>query len=71
MGKQHSVFYCRFQQRFDAVYEKAACPRSLLRRVKTNANRLGFKAVFAQEFEWFNFAGYTFFFITVLIIFKT
>jgi glutamine synthetase len=41
----------------DAVYEKAACPRSLLRRVKNECELLGFKAVFAQEFEWFNFAG--------------
>lgn len=31
------------------------CPRSILRRVSSKANALGFTANFANEFEWFNF----------------
>lgn len=31
------------------------CPRSLLKQVKDRANKMGYQAVFAQEFEWFNF----------------
>ena len=35
----------------------AACPRSLLKRIKKEANDLGFLPIFSQEFEWFNFLG--------------
>ncbi|ASZ12649.1 glutamine synthetase family protein [Chitinophaga pendula] len=34
----------------------AICPRQLLRRVLGEAERMGYAPVFAQEFEWFNFA---------------
>ncbi len=33
----------------------AVCPRNLLKTVRDQAVELGYKAVFAQEFEWFNF----------------
>jgi glutamine synthetase len=33
----------------------SVCPRQLLKTVAAQAERLGFKAVFSQEFEWFNF----------------
>lgn len=36
---------------------RAACPRSLLKRVRQKANEMGFQAVFSEEFEWFNFLG--------------
>ena len=32
------------------------CPRSLLKNVNAKASEMGFKALFSQEFEWFNFA---------------
>ncbi len=35
----------------------AACPRSLLKRVRQKANEMGFQPVFSEEFEWFNFLG--------------
>ncbi|MFV0377030.1 MAG: glutamine synthetase family protein [Mangrovibacterium sp.] len=35
----------------------AACPRSLLKSIRQQCSDMGFKAVFAQEFEWFNFIG--------------
>ncbi len=41
----------------DETYARAACPRSLLKRVNEQCRTMGFKAVFAQEFEWFNFKG--------------
>ncbi len=41
----------------DTKYEKAACPRSLLKSIKKECEDLGFSAIFAQEFEWFNFSG--------------
>ncbi len=31
------------------------CPRTLLRKVKAESEKLGFKPFFGQEFEWFNF----------------
>lgn len=31
------------------------CPRQLLRKVKAEAEEMGFKAMYSQEFEWFNF----------------
>ncbi|HEX5036944.1 MAG TPA: glutamine synthetase family protein [bacterium] len=31
------------------------CPRSLLKKVRDEAGRMGYAAVFAEEFEWFNF----------------
>jgi glutamine synthetase len=31
------------------------CPRQLLRKIKGEAEKEGFKATFSQEFEWFNF----------------
>ncbi len=33
----------------------AICPRQLLKKVTAEAEGMGFSAVFAQEFEWFNF----------------
>lgn len=35
----------------------AACPRNLLRKVRMQANEMGYTPVFSQEFEWFNFLG--------------
>jgi len=32
------------------------CPRQLLKKVNAQAGKMGFSAVFSQEFEWFNFA---------------
>ncbi|MAE87375.1 MAG: glutamine synthetase [Flammeovirgaceae bacterium] len=32
-----------------------ACPRSLLKKVIKKAENMGFKPIFAEEFEWFNF----------------
>jgi glutamine synthetase len=34
-----------------------ACPRSLLKKIRSQATEMGYRAVFAQEFEWFNFIG--------------
>lgn len=31
------------------------CPRNLLKTVQARAEKAGYKAVFSQEFEWFNF----------------
>ncbi|MFZ4713239.1 MAG: glutamine synthetase family protein [Bacteriovoracaceae bacterium] len=31
------------------------CPRNLLKKVKAECNKMGFKPSFGQEFEWFNF----------------
>ena len=31
------------------------CPRNLLKKVKAESEKLGFKPFFGQEFEWFNF----------------
>ncbi|MEM1137727.1 MAG: glutamine synthetase [Bacteroidota bacterium] len=31
------------------------CPRSLLKQVLSKAEKMGFKPLFSQEFEWFNF----------------
>jgi len=39
------------------VYAKTTCSRSLLKRVAAECENMGFKAMFAQEFEWFNFKG--------------
>lgn len=33
----------------------AVCPRNLLKTIRNRAEKLGFEAIFAQEFEWFNF----------------
>lgn len=33
----------------------AACPRTLLKQVIQECDNLGFKGLFAKEFEWFNF----------------
>jgi len=40
---------------FDHQSENPACPRTLLKSIRTQATGLGYTAVFAQEFEWFNF----------------
>lgn len=34
----------------------AICPRQLLKKIKTEAENLGFQPYFSQEFEWFNFS---------------
>ena len=43
----------------DFVDEKegplGVCPRSLLKTVKAKAEKMGYRAFFSQEFEWFNF----------------
>lgn len=31
------------------------CPRQLLKKIKLKAEKMGYKALFSQEFEWFNF----------------
>lgn len=31
------------------------CPRQLLKKIKTQAEKAGYQAYFSQEFEWFNF----------------
>ena len=33
----------------------AACPRSLLKQVRERSYKMGYKPIFSQEFEWFNF----------------
>ncbi len=37
--------------------EVPACPRNLLKKIAHSCGEMGFKAMFAQEFEWFNFMG--------------
>lgn len=34
---------------------QSVCPRTLLKKVAQAADKMGFKALFSQEFEWFNF----------------
>lgn len=34
----------------------AVCPRNLLKKIRQESLSLGFRPVFSQEFEWFNFA---------------
>lgn len=41
----------------DKKYADATCSRSLLKKITGECEELGFKALFAQEFEWFNFIG--------------
>ncbi|HKI88517.1 MAG TPA: glutamine synthetase family protein [Draconibacterium sp.] len=41
----------------DEKYANAVCPRSLLKRIQKECETMGYKALFAQEFEWFNFKG--------------
>ena len=41
----------------DDLYSKTTCPRSLLKRVAAECERMGYKSRFSQEFEWFNFSG--------------
>ncbi len=38
-------------------YAQTVCPRSLLKKITGECESLGFRAFFAQEFEWFNFKG--------------
>lgn len=42
---------------FLAGFPDAPCPRGVLRRVIRQAEELGYRAYFSQEFEWFNFLG--------------
>jgi glutamine synthetase len=44
---------------FLADFDMDICPRTLLRRVRADAQKLGFNPFFGQEFEWFNFKGNT------------
>ena len=39
----------------DAGKPLPICPRGLLQKVRKEAKELGFDAIFAQEYEWFNF----------------
>lgn len=41
----------------DTKYAGTSCPRSLLKKVNGECEALGYKAIFSQEFEWFNFNG--------------
>lgn len=41
----------------DKKYAEAACSRSLLKRIAHQSKEMGFKPIFSQEFEWFNFQG--------------
>jgi len=41
----------------DEASGEVPCPRTLLKKVISRCDDLGFKAVFSQEFEWFNFLG--------------
>ncbi len=41
----------------DTKYADAACSRSLLKKIANESESLGYKAIFSQEFEWFNFLG--------------
>lgn len=41
----------------DKKYSDSVCSRSLLKKIADESNALGFKPMFAQEFEWFNFLG--------------
>jgi len=41
----------------DKNYAESVCPRSLLKRIKDECESMGYKSIFAQEFEWFNFRG--------------
>jgi glutamine synthetase len=34
----------------------AICPRQLLKKIVSEANKQGFSTIFSQEFEWYNFA---------------
>jgi glutamine synthetase len=36
---------------------KVPCPRTLLKKINAESDGLGFKALFAHEYEWFNFTG--------------
>ena len=35
----------------------AVCPRSLIKKIIRQAHELGYRGMFSQEFEWFNFIG--------------
>ena len=37
--------------------QAAACPRSLLKKIIAECDSLGFKTLFALEYEWYNFKG--------------
>ncbi|MCY1718810.1 glutamine synthetase family protein [Prolixibacteraceae bacterium Z1-6] len=41
----------------DKKYANSTCSRSLLKKIAAESESLGFKPIFAQEFEWFNFLG--------------
>lgn len=41
----------------DEKYNKTTCSRSLLKQIANECLEMGFKPVFSQEFEWFNFQG--------------
>lgn len=36
-------------------FQVDVCPRNLLKKIKNEAEKLGYSASFGQEFEWFNF----------------
>ncbi|MFL5783260.1 MAG: glutamine synthetase family protein [Bacteriovoracaceae bacterium] len=38
-------------------FELEICPRNLLKKVKADCEKSGFRPFFGQEFEWFNFKG--------------
>lgn len=47
-------FLCDFQD--DKGNGLDICPRSLLKKINKDAQDMGYRSIFAQEFEWFNFA---------------
>lgn len=49
-----AFFLADFSQNHDKDFY--ACPRTLLKKVISKCENLGFTPLFSQEFEWFNFA---------------
>lgn len=39
----------------DEKYNQVSCPRSILKKIGLQASEMGFKPMFSQEFEWFNY----------------
>ncbi|MEL6924119.1 MAG: glutamine synthetase family protein [Bacteroidota bacterium] len=50
---QQAFFLADFEHANESI--AAVCPRSLLKRVRQQCTAMGFRAYFANEFEWFNF----------------
>jgi glutamine synthetase len=48
-------FLAEFSSPDGPAYDLPACPRALMRRIGEQAERMGYQARMAQEFEWFTF----------------